>query len=89
MIRRKDATTLQQKIIEDHVEKGSVIFTDCWPSYNGLGKVNEYQHYNVNHSLNFVEKKNLQMTPEQEARELKTLCWNMKVVAMTPSMKRS
>ena len=55
MIRRKDATTLQQ-IIEDHVGKGSIIFTDCWPSYNGLGKVNEYQHYNVNHSQNFVEK---------------------------------
>ena len=69
MIKHKDATTLQQ-LIKDHVEKESTIFTDCWPSYNGLDKVNEYKHYNVNHSQNFVETKPLQMTPEEEAQAI-------------------
>ena len=65
MIRHKDADTLQG-IIKEHVEKETTIFTDCWPSYNGLNGVNGYKHYNVNHSEHFVEQKPLQMSQAEE-----------------------
>ena len=65
MIRHKDAETLQA-IIKEHVEDETTIFTDCWPSYNGLNGVNGYQHYNVNHSEHFVEQKHLQMSLAEE-----------------------
>lgn len=52
MEKRNKATLLP--IIQDNVEQGSVIITDCWASYKELGKLG-YTHMNVNHSENFVD----------------------------------
>ena len=65
MVRYKDAETLQT-IVKDHVKEDTIIFTDCWPSYNGLNGVNGEKHFNVNHSQNLVENKPLQMTREED-----------------------
>ena len=62
MVRTKDAATLKQ-IIKDHVREKTTIFTDCWPSYNGLEKEKGFKHYSVNHSEHFVEVQQQQMDP--------------------------
>ena len=41
-------------IIFKYVRPGSVIYTDKWRSYIGLDGVNDYQHFHVNHTENFV-----------------------------------
>ena len=41
-------------LIEKYIEKGSVIVSDCWKSYENLGEVG-YKHLTVNHSLNFKD----------------------------------
>ncbi|VDH94313.1 Hypothetical predicted protein [Mytilus galloprovincialis] len=50
---KRDKDTLIP-IIEQYVEKGTTIITDCWASYKCLGKLG-YQHQTVNHSENFVD----------------------------------
>ena len=70
MVRHKDSATLQS-IIKDHVKEGTTIFTDCWPAYNGLNGVNGFKHYTVNHSENFVEKKPLQMSRDEEREAIR------------------
>ena len=46
------------KIIAQYVAPGSIIFTDCWPSYNDLENMpdKDYLHYTVNHSKVFVNQ---------------------------------
>lgn len=49
----RDAETLNNIII-NHVEPGSIIFTDCWRGYNSLQNQN-FEHFTVNHSRNFID----------------------------------
>ena len=49
---RTESTLLA--IIQRYVQKGSIIHTDCFASYNTL-KDNGYRHLTVNHSENFVD----------------------------------
>ena len=65
MVRNKDAVTLKQ-IIKDQVRDKTTIFTDCWPSYDGLEKMKGYKHYSVNHSEHFVEVQQHQIDHEEE-----------------------
>lgn len=39
-------------LIQKHVSKGSIIYTDCWRAYNGIDELG-YSHQTVNHSQNF------------------------------------
>ena len=71
MVRTKDATTLK-RIIKDHVREKTTIFTDCWPSYNGLEKEKGFKHFSVNHSEHFVEVHQQQMDPEEEREAIET-----------------
>lgn len=50
----RSAATLET-IIDYHVRPGSIIYTDSWRGYLGLGQLNNYQHYMVNHSATFVD----------------------------------
>jgi transposase len=46
-------------IIEDKINKDSVVYTDCWKSYDGLVDYGYKQHYRVKHSVNqFADGKN-------------------------------
>ena len=75
MVRSKDAATLKQ-IIKDHVRDKTTIFTDCWPSYNGLEMIKGYKHNSVNHSEHFVEVQQQQMDPEEERVAIETAVRN-------------
>ena len=44
-----------EAIIKRHVKAGSIIVTDGWKGYFGVGEMKEYTHHWVNHSLNFVD----------------------------------
>ena len=39
-------------IIEDKIDKDSIVYTDCWKSYDGLVDYGYKQHYRVKHSDN-------------------------------------
>lgn len=41
-------------VIKEWILPGTIIMSDCWKAYKGLKNKN-FQHYTVNHSLNFVD----------------------------------
>ena len=42
-------------VINDKIEPGSVVMSDCWRGYSGLKNNDMYRHLTVNHRLNFVD----------------------------------
>jgi transposase len=44
-------------IIRNRIKPDSVVYTDCWYSYNALD-VSEFKHYRINHSKLFTQKQN-------------------------------
>ena len=44
-------------IIRNRIKPDSVVYTDCWRSYNALD-VSEFKHYRINHSKLFAQKQN-------------------------------
>ena len=52
-VEKRDSTTLLE-IIQEKIEPGSTIISDCWKSCNCLQEEG-YQHLTVNHSLHFVD----------------------------------
>ena len=52
-VERRDRVTLHNCILE-YVEIGSIIMSDEWAAYGDLEQYG-YEHYTVNHSLNFVD----------------------------------
>ena len=47
------------RIIFQNVRGGSMIITDCWRGYNGVGMMGlNYTHLTVNHGQNFVDPNN-------------------------------
>ena len=51
----RTATTLLP-IIQDNINDQTMIYSDCWSSYNGIPALPEgYSHRTVNHSQNFVD----------------------------------
>ena len=44
-------------IIQDKVKPDSIVYTDCYRSYNVLD-VSEFKHYRINHSKIFANKHN-------------------------------
>lgn len=44
-------------IIRCRVKPDSIVYTDCWPSYNALD-VSEFKHYRINYSKLFAQKQN-------------------------------
>ena len=67
MVEHKDSQTLKG-LIQQHVRENTAIFTDGWPSYDGLDKINGYKHYKVNHKECFVDVQVEVMSPEEEER---------------------
>lgn len=41
-------------IVLKHVEKNSLVFTDCWKGYSGALNLG-FNHHTVNHSKHFVD----------------------------------
>ena len=53
---RKASTLLP--LIQEYVAPKSIIHSDCWPSYSGIDSLPEdYFHFTVNHTQNFVDPK--------------------------------
>ena len=51
----REAETLLA-IIQKWIAPGSIIWSDCWKSYDKIPKLPEdYQHATVNHGKNFVD----------------------------------
>lgn len=51
-VENRNAETMRD-VISRHVREGSVIHTDMWRGYNGIGDNGEYYHRTVNHSIHF------------------------------------
>ncbi|KII62455.1 hypothetical protein RF11_13826 [Thelohanellus kitauei] len=45
----------QLDIIQNHINSGSIIITDCWKGYDGL-RDRGWNHYTLNHSYNFIDQ---------------------------------
>ncbi|KAI8317993.1 hypothetical protein GQ54DRAFT_300943 [Martensiomyces pterosporus] len=43
-------------VIMENIEDGSTIHSDMWKAYEGLEKINNYEHKTVNHSKTFLDK---------------------------------
>lgn len=50
-------TTTLMSIIRSKIQPDSVVYTDCYRSYNVLD-VSEFKHYRINHSKLFADKQN-------------------------------
>jgi len=48
---RKEGTLLN--ILHQYVEKGSIIYSDCWASYKNINNKLQFDHETVNHSKEF------------------------------------
>ena len=53
MVKLRNRETLE-KIIYDHVQRNTMIFSDSWSAYQHL-RQDGYQHYQVNHKKHFIE----------------------------------
>lgn len=53
IVERRDQNTLH-RVIEEYVEPGTTVMTDCWKGYSNLENLG-FRHRTVNHSLNFVD----------------------------------
>jgi len=54
-VERRNADTLLP-LIEQYILPGTTIISDCWAAYGGIERMQQqYTHYNVNHSQNFVD----------------------------------
>ena len=53
-VKKRDQKTLLP-LIQNWIEPGSIIHSDCWKAYNKLSKIG-YIHVTVNHSKEFVNK---------------------------------
>jgi transposase-like protein len=53
---RRESTLLN--CIFEWILPGTIIISDKWASYRNLMQHNDYQHFTVNHSLNFVNPEN-------------------------------
>jgi len=51
----KSATLMP--IIRRQIKPDSIVYTDCWRSYNALD-ISEFKHYRINHSKLFAQKYN-------------------------------
>ena len=54
VVQRRDAQTLLP-IIQAHVAPGTVVHTDEWRAYSGVGNILSVSHSTVNHSICFVD----------------------------------
>ncbi|CAF0950111.1 unnamed protein product [Brachionus calyciflorus] len=54
VVKDREANTLVP-IIYDKCKSGSIIYSDCWASYNKISKFKNFTHKTVNHSLNFID----------------------------------
>ncbi|KAF0754105.1 DDE Tnp IS1595 domain-containing protein [Aphis craccivora] len=60
----RPSATLMSKI-HQHIEKGTIIYFDCWWAYNAI-QDNGYEHFTVDHSYNFVDPSTHAHTQEIE-----------------------
>ncbi|CAF1145762.1 unnamed protein product, partial [Brachionus calyciflorus] len=50
----REAKTLLE-IIYNTCREGSIIYSDCWSSYNKIKEIKNFKHKTVNHSYNFID----------------------------------
>ena len=53
-VERRDSATLQ-RVISSNVERGSIVYTDCWRGYKGIREACDVEHFTVNHSKHFKD----------------------------------
>ena len=66
-VERRDAATLLP-ILQQYVLPGTTVVSDLWRAYNTINALG-YQHYTVNHSVNFVDPVTQQTTWNQCGRK--------------------
>ena len=55
VVKSRDALSLLN-VIYHHVNPGSIIYSDCWKSYNRIASLDrEYIHHTVNHTYHFKD----------------------------------
>ena len=67
MVQTRDGERLQ-RIIKDHTQDGTTVFTDCWPAYDGLESA-ETKHFKVNHKKCFVSHQRIEVEEDVEVIE--------------------
>lgn len=53
-VEKRDKDTLN-KVVSENVYEGSIVYTDCWRAYNGIGESCKVEHRTVNHSRFFKD----------------------------------
>lgn len=52
-VERRNRAVLE-RVVSRFIKHGSIIHTDCWAAYNGLGELDlEFEHRTVYHSIGF------------------------------------
>lgn len=57
IIDRRDRESIID-VLSRHVLPGSILITDCWRGYIGVGEILQTTHLTVNHSIGFVNNEN-------------------------------
>jgi transposase-like protein len=52
----KNQTNVTKNVIYKRIAPGSIIYSDCWKSYNKIKSLDRnFSHYTVNHDIHFVD----------------------------------
>ena len=65
LVKTRDKQTLEG-IIREHLHQNTTVFSDCWPSYNGLNLIEGLTHYKVNHKEQFVSWEPVHQTIQEQ-----------------------
>ena len=65
LVQHRDKQTLEG-IIRQHLQQNTTVFSDCWPSYNGLRLIDGLTHYKVNHKEHFVSWEPVHRTYQEQ-----------------------
>lgn len=80
LVQNRSATTLLP-IVHEFCRNGTIIFSDQWRAYSNIASLG-FEHYSVNHSLNFIDPISLVHTQNIESywAKAKLRCKRMKGV---------
>ena len=66
-------------IIERKIVPDSIVYSDCWRSYN-MSDVSEFKNFSINYSKLFADKKNTSTGTTVSGRKSSAICANLMVL---------